>query len=73
MELFDVNSSFNNLFERSSMKDYLVYSLMCLCISFMTLKILNFSSSGLAVTNSQPNYFSNALYFFISWSIFLSL
>ena len=73
MELFDVNSSFNNLFERSSMKDYLVYSLMCLCISFMTLKILNFSSSGLAVVNSQPNYFSNALYFFISWSIFLSL
>ena len=45
MELFDLNSSLNNLFESSSIQDVLVdflfNVLICLRISFMTLKILN--------------------------------
>ena len=55
MELFDLNFSFNNLSEFSSITDFLVDSLadslMCLCISFMALKILTFSLSGLILIN----------------------
>ena len=62
-----MNSNLNNLFERSSINDFLVYSsvnflvdfLMCLSISFIALKILTYFSSELI-----DNYF-----FF---SIFLS-
>ena len=71
----------NNLFESSSMKDFLVDSLVsflvnfliCPCISFMTLKILKSFSSGLILINSQLSCFSNVFCLFISWSIFLSL
>ena len=81
MELFDLNSNLNNLFESSSIKDFLVDSsvnflvnfLICLCISFMALKILKVFASGLILINSQVSYFSNAFCLFISWSIFLSL
>ena len=59
MELFLSNSNFNNLFESSSIKDFLVNSsvdslfdsLMCLNISFWALKILKFSLSGLILIN----------------------
>ena len=49
------------------MTDFFGCSLMCLCISFMVLKVLNFSSSGLILINSQPNSFSNPFcqYFFL--------
>ena len=54
------NAAFNNLFTLFIV-DFLVISwvdsLMYLCISFMVLKILNFSSSGLILMNLQPNYF----------------
>ena len=67
MELFDLNSNLNNLFESSSIKDFsanfLVDFLMCLCISFILLKILKSSSSGLILINVQPSYFSNAFVF----------
>ena len=81
MELFGLNSNLNNLFESSSIKDYLldfsvnflVDILMCLCISFIALKILKSSSSGSILINLQPSYFSNTFCLCISWSIFLSL
>ena len=81
MELLDLNSNLNNLFESSSIKDFsveflvdfLIDSLMCLNISFLTLQILTFSSSGLIIINSQPSFFSIAFCLCISWSIFLSL
>ena len=42
MKLFDLNSSLSNLVESLSIKDslvnFLIDSLMCLCISFMALK-----------------------------------
>ena len=49
MELSDLNSNFNNLFESSSTKDFFVNSsvdflfdsLMCLNISFMALKVVS--------------------------------
>ena len=55
-----MNSNLNNLFERSSINDFLVYSsvnflvdfLMCLSISFVALKILTYFSSELI-----DNYF----------------
>ena len=51
-----MNSNLNNLLERSSIKDFLVNFLvdflMCLCISFMALKILKPSSSGSVLINS---------------------
>ena len=63
MELYDLNSSLNNFFESSYIKgffvNFLIDSLICLCISFMALKILKISSSGLILINSQPIYLSN--------------
>ena len=81
MGLFDLNSNPNNLFESTSIKDSLVDSsvnflvdlVMCLCISFIALKILKFSSSGLILINSQPSSFSIAFCLSTSWSVFLSL
>ena len=78
MELFFLNSSLNNLFESSSIKDFLVdfavdfliYSLMCLNISFLVLKLLKYFLSGLILINSQLSSFSNAFCLFFS---FLSL
>ena len=68
MELFDSNFNLNNLFESSSIKDFLVGFLvnflvdflMYLCISFVASKILKSSSSGSILINLQPNSFSNA-------------
>ena len=67
------NSNSKNFFEILSVNDFLDDFLMCLCISFIALKILNFFSSGLILINSQPNYFSIAFSLCISFSIFLSL
>ena len=61
--------------ESSSIKDFLVDFLvdflMCLCISFIVLKKLKSSSSGLILISSQPSSFSIAFCLFISWSTFL--
>ena len=73
MELFDLNFNVNNLFESSLLKDFLVDFLMCLCISFIALKILKSFSSALILINSQLSSFSNAFCLYISWSIFLYL
>ena len=74
MELFDLNSSLNNLFEGSSiLVDFSVNFLICLCISFIVLKILRSFSSGLILINSQLSSFSIDFCLFISWSIFLPL
>ena len=59
MELFDLNSNLNSLFESSSVKDFLVdFSvnflvdfLKCLCVSFIALKILKSSSSKSTLIN----------------------
>ena len=80
MELSDLNSSLNNLFESSSTKgffvdssvDFLFDSLMWLNISFMALKTLKFSLSELILINSQPSSFSNAFCLSISQPISLS-
>ena len=80
MELSDLNSSLNNLFESSSTKDFFVDSsvdflfdsLMCLTISFMALKTLKFSLSGLILINLQLSYFSNAFCLSILQPISLS-
>ena len=80
MELFFSNSNFNNLFESSSVKDFLVNSLvdslfdslMCLKISFRALKILKFSLSGLIPIDLNPSSFSNAFCISISQLICLS-
>ena len=74
MELFDLNSSLNNLFESSSLKDFLVDSsvnflvdlTIKLCILPISTKILKSFSSGLILINSQPSSYSIALCLFIS-------
>ena len=74
IELFDLNSNLDRLFERSSIKDFLVDSsvnflvdlLIGLCISFIALKLLKIFSSGLIPINSQLSYFSIAFCLFIS-------
>ena len=56
-----MNFNLNDLFESSSIKDFLVDSsinilvdfLICLCISFIALKILKTFSSELILINSQ--------------------
>ena len=81
MELFDLNSNLNNLFERSSIKDFfvdfsvnfLVDILMCLCISFIALKILKSFSSEFILINLRSSSLSNAFCLSISWSIFVYL
>ena len=76
MELTDLSSNLNNLFDSSSTKDIFVDSLfdssMCLDISFMALKALKFSLSGLILINLQPSSFSNAFCLSISQLISLS-
>ena len=65
MELLGLNSNLNNSFESLSIKDslvdFLIYSLMCLCISFMSVKLLKFSSSGLMLINSYASSFSSEI------------
>ena len=74
MELFDLNSNLNNLFESSSIKDFLVDSLVTflvdliikLCILPISTKILKFCLVGLILINSQPSLFSIAFCLCIS-------
>ena len=68
MELFDLNSNLNNLFESSSIKDFLVDSsvnflvdlVMYFCILLISTEILKFSLAGFSLINSQPGSFSIA-------------
>ena len=48
-EWFTLNSSSNSIFEILVIKDFLV-DLICLHVSFMALKMLKFSSSGLIMS-----------------------
>ena len=48
-EWFSLNSSSNSIFEILVIKDFLV-DLICLRVSFMALKMLKFSSSGLIMS-----------------------
>ena len=72
IELFDLNSNLNNLFESSSMKaslvdssvSFLVDLIMKFCILPISTKILKFSLSGLILINSQPSFF---FYYFLSF------
>ena len=77
MELFDLNSNFNNLFESSSIKDSLVNFLVGLtiklCILPISAKMLKFSLAGLILINSQFSSFSNTFCLCISWPISLLL
>ena len=74
MELFDLNSCLNNLFESPSLKDFLVDSsvnflvdlIIKLCILPISTKILKSFSSGLILIKSQPSSYSIALCLFIS-------
>ena len=72
IEWFDLNSNSSNLFERSSISDFLVDFLMCLCILFISLKMLKFFSSGLILINAQLSSFSSAFCLSISLLRFLS-
>ena len=73
IELFDLNLSSNILFEIFSTQDFLVDFLMCLCISFMALKVLKFSSSGLILINTLPSSFSIAFCLCISYFYYYNL
>ena len=61
IELFDLSSSLNNLFENSSIKDFLVDFLVDLtmqcCILPISTKPLKFSLAGLILINLQPSSF----------------
>ena len=74
MELFDLNSSLNNLFESLSIKYFLVDSsvnllvdlTMSFCILPISTKILKFSLAGLILINLLPSSFSIAFSISIS-------
>ena len=70
-EWFDLNSNSSNLFERSSISDFSVDFLMCLCILFISLKMLKFFSSGLILINKQSSSFSSAFCLSVSLLRFL--
>ena len=72
IEWFDLNSNFSNLFETSSIKDFLLNFLMSLYILFISLKMLKIFSSGLILINTQLSSFSSAFYLSISSLRFLS-
>ena len=48
-----LNSNSSNLFEIQCINDFLVDFLMCLCILFISLKMLKSFSSGLILINTQ--------------------
>ena len=60
-----LNSNYNNLFEISSISDFLADFLMCLCILFISWKMLKSFLSGLILINTQ-SMFSNAFCLWIS-------
>ena len=62
IELFDLNSSYDSLFQILSIKDFLVIFLMFLYISFMALKMLKFSLSS----SNKMFFYSFCLCFFHS-------
>ena len=74
IELFDLNSNLNNLFESSSIKHFLVDTsvnvlvdlVMQFCVLPISTKILKFSLAGLILINSQPSSFSIAFCLYIS-------
>ena len=80
MELFDLNSNLNNLFEISSIKIFLVDSSVSFlfastikfCILLIAAKKSNFPLAGLILINSQSSSFSIAFCLLTSLSIFLS-
>ena len=72
IERFDLNSISSNRFERSSISKFLADFLMCLCIVFISVKMLNFFSSELIIINAQLSYFSSAFCLSISFIRFLS-
>ena len=72
IEWFDLNSTSSNLFERTSISNFLVDFLMCLCILFISLKMLKFSSSGLILINKQSSSFSSTFCLSISLLRFVS-
>ena len=61
-EWFDLNSSSSSPSEILPITDFLVDFLIYLCIPFMALKMLEFSSSGLILITTQPSSFSIAFY-----------
>ena len=71
IEWFDLNSSSNSLFEILPIKDFLDDFLMCLCILFISLKMLKYFSSGLILLNTKLSSLSNAFCLYISQAIFL--
>ena len=61
IESFDLNSNPKNLFVRSSINDFIVVFLMCLCILFISAKMFKFFSSGLILISTQSSSFYNVL------------
>ena len=70
MGLFDLIYNRDNLFESSSIKDFLVdFSVdlkIKLCILSISTKISKFSLAGLILINLKPSYFSNVFCLSIS-------
>ena len=56
-EWFFSNSNSNGFFERSSINDFLVDCLMCMCTRFITLLMLKSPASGLILINLQLRFF----------------
>ena len=72
IEWFDLNSNSNRFFQILFIKDFLNVFLMCLCILFISLKMLKSFLSELIIINTQLRPFSNAFYLSISLLVFLS-
>ena len=69
MELFDLKSNPNSLFEMSSIKDtvnFLFDLVMYFCIYPISTTVLKFYLAGLILLNSQPSSFSIAFCLSIS-------
>ena len=71
IEWFDLNFGSSNLFQRSSISDFLVDFLMCLCVLLIYLKMLEFFPSGLVLIYTQSSSFSSAFCLSISLLRFL--
>ena len=72
IEWFDLYFNSSNLFEIPSINDFLVDFSMCLCILFISLEMLKFSSSGLILINTQSSSFFTVFCISISLLRFLS-
>ena len=69
---FVLDSNSSNCFERLSISKFVAEFLICLCILFISLKMLKFFSSGLIQINTQSSSFSSAFCLSISLLRFLS-